>query len=438
MSVAVIKEQHAECSVHELDLHRRLPVQTSIVATDQFQLKPTSTHEHGSTIEFIIRKSSKYTDLADTLLEVEVDIVKQTDRTARVTEADECAPVCNFLHSLFRDVQVLIGDGKVSGNADTYPYRAYFDNLMSRTPAEKKTWLYNEMWHQDTPGHFNSRGADNVGFKARQKRAINGPIKMIGKLHIDMANQHKLIPSNTDIHIRLVRSSPAFCLMGKADCVFIPHIKDISLRVRQCTVSNEVMMTHEKAVRLKPFEYAIQRVNMMAHVIPANQRNDTYVLSNSGQLPTHVLYALVNNSAFNGDFTKNPFNFEHMNLNKFQIVMNDRKIPADAYCPDYQNKNYSREYDAFYRESGLMADPHGCDIAYKDFDSGNTIYPIDLTPDRSNNVCRATGYTAGQFREDVTFRVGLPQTTTALNYIVFDNTVYITQDRQPTTDYSLG
>lgn len=431
-------ERHAgECSVHELDLHRRLPVQTSIVSSEVFKLKPTNTHDQGSTIEFMIRRSNKYTDLSETLLEVEVDILKSTDQR-RVLTTDECAPVNNFLHSLFRDVQILIGDEKVSGNADTYPYRCYLDNLMNRTMTEKATWMYNEMWHQDTPGHFNTRGAANEGFIDRQRRAVTGTIKMTGKLHLDIATQYKLLPAHTDIRIRLVRSSPAFCLMGKPDCLFIPHIKDICLRVRQVVVSEEVALTHEKAVRLSPFAYPIQRVSVISHVIPATQRNDTYVLSNAGQLPTQVLYALVNNSAFNGEFARNPFAMEHSDLNKFQIVMNDQKIPADPYEPDFQHDDYVREYDGFYRESGMIMDRESCGISYTDFASGYTIYPIDLTPDRSNNSCRASVLKNGQFREEVTFRVALPSTTTALNYLVYDNNIYITQDRQATTDYGLA
>ena len=37
---------------------------------------------------------------------------------------DVVAPVNNLAHSLFKDVQVSIGGFKVSGNTETYPYRA--------------------------------------------------------------------------------------------------------------------------------------------------------------------------------------------------------------------------------------------------------------------------------------------------------------------------
>ena len=199
------------------------------------------------------------------------------------------------------------------------------------------------------------------------------------------------------------------------------------------------MLEHEKAVRVTPFEYPLQRVHMQANVIPAGVRNYTYVLSNSGQLPTQDMYALVDNAAFNGDFTKNPYEFKHMNLNSYQIILNDQKIPAEAYTPDFDSKDYVREYDGLYRESGMISDmTPSCGITYKGFAEGNAIYPIDLTPDRSNNACRVNPVKNGQFRQECTFSVALPETTTALNYLVFDNTVHITQDRQPTTDYCLG
>ena len=271
------KNYQEECSVHELDLHERIPLQSSIVSSEYVKLKPVTSLTDNATIEFHIHKSSKYTDLSETLLEIEVDIVQANDHTTRVSTNDACAPVCNFGASMFKDVQVFINDRKISGNQDNHPYRAYIENLLNRTKQEKKTWMYNEMWHPDTAGQFNTRTLANDGFRIRQARAVAGPITMIIPLHVDIAHQHKLLPSSTDIHFRLIRSATSFCLMGEEGHTFIPLIKNASLRVRQTVVSAEVALVHEKAVAHTPFVYSMQRTETISHVMPTGNHNETHV-----------------------------------------------------------------------------------------------------------------------------------------------------------------
>lgn len=430
---------HEECSVHELDLHQRIPLQTSVVKSDYMKLKPVTALSDNSTIEFHIHKSSKYTDISETTLELEVDIVQSDNQATRVAATDEVAPVCNFGASMFKDIQVYISDRKISGNQDNHPHRAYLENLLNRSKEEKQTWMYNEMWHPDTKGQFNTRTNANAGFAERQRRAVRGTIHMMVPLHIDIAHQHKLLPSSTDIHFRLIRTSPAFCLMGPPNHNFIPLIKSASLRVRQVTVSTEVALVHEKAVENTPFIYPMQRTETISHVIPTGNRNETYVLSNSGQLPTQAIITFVDNEAFIGNAEKNPFYFEHKNISSLQLVMNEQKVPSDAYRPDFQNGQYARMYDALYRDIGQLTE-HGenCGITYEDFVGGYAIFPFDLTPDRSNNICRTNVLKTGQLREEITFEKGLPETTSLVNYLVYDNTLYLSQDRHPVTDYHMA
>ena len=427
-----------ECSVHELDLHERIPLQTSIVSSEYLKLKPITSLADNATIEFHIHKSSKYTDLSETLLELEVDIVKASNHAIRVAKADACAPVNNFGASMFKDIQVYVNDRKISGNQDNHPYRAYIENLLNRSKAEKKTWMYNEMWHPDSNEHFDARDETNHGFTERQNRAIAGSITMIIPLHIDIAHQHKLLPSSTDIHFRLMRSSTAFCLMGEENHDFTPLIKNASLRVRQVVVSAEVALVHEKAVSATPFVYSMQRTETISHVIPTGNHNETYVLSNSGQLPTQAILVFVDNDAFIGKATKNPFNFEHKTINSLQLIMNEQKFPADALKPDFERKLYAREYDALYRNLGQFNCDSNCGISYKGFAEGYALFPFDLTPDRSNNMCRTNLLKNGQLREEITFNSGLTVATSLINYLVYDNTLYLTQDRQPVTDYHLS
>jgi hypothetical protein len=158
------------------------------------------------------------------------------------------------------------------------------------------------MWHPDNLSKFNGINQTNHWFVARQARAVKRPISMIIPLHVDTAHQHKLLPSNT---YRLIRRSSAFCLIGAAGHEFILLVKNALLSMYQVTVSAEVALVPERAVQKTPCVYPMQRTETISHVIPMGNRNETYVHSNNGQLPTEDIITFVYNEAFISKETKN-------------------------------------------------------------------------------------------------------------------------------------
>ena len=81
-------------------------------------------------IEFIIPPQTEHwTDLSQSYLYVKFKIVKADGQPL---DADSnVAPVNNFLHSMFSSVDLYLNNKLISSNSDTYPYRAYIENLLS-------------------------------------------------------------------------------------------------------------------------------------------------------------------------------------------------------------------------------------------------------------------------------------------------------------------
>jgi len=95
--------------------------------------------------------------------------------------------VNNLFHSLFSSVDLYLNNKLVTANADTYPYRAYIENLLSYNKASKDTHLKAlEMWEEDKPGHMadNTTTADNAGWKLRKARVFNKQCELAGRLHL--------------------------------------------------------------------------------------------------------------------------------------------------------------------------------------------------------------------------------------------------------------
>ena len=65
------------------------------------------------------------------------------------------APVNNWLHSLFSQVDVHLNDTLVTPSSNTYPFRAYVETLLSYGAEAKKTQLSSQLWYKDTAGQRN-------------------------------------------------------------------------------------------------------------------------------------------------------------------------------------------------------------------------------------------------------------------------------------------
>ena len=67
-----------------------------------------------------------------------------------------------------------------------------------------------------------------------------------------------------------------------------------------------------------------------------------------------IVVGLVANDAFNGEPTKNPFNFQHAHVKKLSI--NGETIMPHPFEPDFANNLYLRSYLSLYQGLGKLGD----------------------------------------------------------------------------------
>ena len=146
----------SECSKSELDIFTIPPTQTSIEEGVWDTIQPHPNFRDSNTIRFDIPKNdSKYIDLSETTLHLNLKISKISDKTG-FTNDIKIAPVNNFMHSLFEQVQVKLNDKDVENTNKTYAYRAYFESLLCYGKEAKSTFLANQGWLKDKAGTFDT------------------------------------------------------------------------------------------------------------------------------------------------------------------------------------------------------------------------------------------------------------------------------------------
>ena len=94
------------------------------------------------------------------------------------SDADEHVGIVNnFLHSLFKQVDVFLKEKKVTQATGTYAYRAYLETLLNYGPAAKESQLTAAMFYKDTAGKLDvadpTAAAANANMGLKKRYAFN-------------------------------------------------------------------------------------------------------------------------------------------------------------------------------------------------------------------------------------------------------------------------
>ena len=313
----LLHEQSSQCLRSELDLFSLPPTQTALDGSQWVEHTPVSTITSSSPIEFIVSGSGKdYMDLNNTLLEVKTCI--ETTNDSSVDAVVAVAPINNTLHSLFCQINVLLNDVNVPSATTTYPYRAYIETHLNYG-TDAKTWLQVAMYFIDDnltvsnpiPDSYSAR---NTGLKRRHGICTAKPtFNMIGPIHVDVFHQSKYMVNGVTMKVRMTRSKYSFVLMAKSDVTdsFKVDILSAKLLVRKLKITPSCCLAHERILQQKTGKYPITRVECKVIHLPQGQKSCTHDNLFLGQLSIRIVLGLVDNRAFNGDISLNPYNFQH-------------------------------------------------------------------------------------------------------------------------------
>jgi len=208
---------------------------------------------------------------------------------------------------------------------------------------------------------------------------------MIGHLHCDVFNQDKMLINGVEVRVRLTRSEDEFCLMYASEGgLFRVDITDATLIMRRVKVSPGVLLAHSRCLSKTTAKYPITRVeiknfNLQAGIMSTSLDNIFF-----GQLPKRIIVGFVDNRAFNGNRTLNPFNFEHINLSYLSLYVDGVQVPSKPLTPR-QPANANRLsiecFQTLFTGTGVHFSDTGCGINRENYDQGYFLTCHDLTSD---------------------------------------------------------
>ena len=200
----LVHPSSAESTTFQLDLFSVPPSQTSLEDGSFTEYHPVSVLTSTGPIEFTISaKNFNYIDLANSFLYARASVT--TSNGADLAKTAKIAPECNFLHTLWSQVDVYLNSSLVTQSNSNYPYRAYIENLLSFGQEAKNSQLSALLWHRNTSGHFDSCATANKGYTQRKALAAESKeINMMGKLHIDLTFQNRYLLNGVEVRLHLI------------------------------------------------------------------------------------------------------------------------------------------------------------------------------------------------------------------------------------------
>ena len=484
--MAYVHPYSKRCEKSEVDLFSIPPTQQSLEKGRWIDYRPlSSVQNNDSAITFVIAGTDEYLDLSKTILVVEGKVHPGTGGNLDSGQAS-VAPVNNFLHSLFRQVDVYFNGKQVTPAMGTYAYRSYLETLLNYDVSAKESQLSSAMYYKDTAGEMDEAGSlpgstqinvkshqldpstggftsttsdvkisvpqpgtGNQGFAKRHKFIENSKkFTLSGPIFTDVFMSDRLLINMLDLKVVLNRSYNEFCLIDKTSGSdkINPKVEltDVVLKIRKVKVDQAIRDSTEVLLKQTPAIYPIRRVVCKAlSIAPGlpNVRQDNIF---SGLVPTSFVFGLVDSNAYTGEYGKNPFNFKHYDVSTITLSVNGEEIPFKQLRLKFPSATNVREksvdflqaYNTLFSGTGKMFSNMGLDITRDEYPHGFTLFAFDLTPDMCNTADYFNTVQRGTLSVDITFEKDTPEAISMVCYSDFENIIRIDSERNVIYDIS--
>ena len=414
----------------ELALFYRPPSQRTVEGCEYREYKPSTPLDGDSPVEInIANNGTSYVALDKSKLKVTVRIVRGDGSPLPADKKDVGANVgavnC-LLHALWSQVQLSLNQQVISTNIGTnYPYLAYIYELMNNGYSACWSHLQSILYHKDSAKRFDDPDAINGMNSGLQFRcnysAESRVIELEGSLRLPLCMQNRLIPNGVPIHLKLFQSGNPFRLMSPSkNESFKVQIMDLSFKV--CTVKPDprVIVGHAEAFKISPAYYYYNDVDVKAFSVAKGQYDFTVEDLYQSNTPNKITVGLIASEAYSGSYTRNPFNFQHYNVNYVAFNIDGMSAPGRALQPNYKNNCYVSAYLTLFK--GM--EKEGLFLERGEYPNGYCLYVFNINEedDDANLISHPK---KGHNRFEIKFSNPLPEAVTVILIAEFPSVLQI-------------
>ena len=379
---------------------------------------------NGGPYEFVIDTvRDQFLFMNNMTLYCQAEIVK-ADGTA-MAATDIVAPAHFTLNTMWQSIEVKVNNTIINpASTHNIPFKAVMESHLS-VGESNTNWLAASMFHPDQRGKAGEATDDNKGFKSRREAAVGG-FDMSGPIPVDFLHvDNHLAPGNT-LSLKFTQALDSFVLNTATDEKYRLLVKELGIFVRRIELFPRALpklLDSNSEQR-----YVGVSTEVKNYSLPAGIKQKVLKISQGESLPKQILVGFVDTDAYVGNYKKNPFNFEHFNLNSINIKVNGLRVPQEPLKPDFANKVVGRSLNHLFMNTGKFRSQAGSCIHIDNFVKGATLFAWDLRPDQCNGYHRHTGRD-GALELEMGWSSNLDKPITVLVYSIRDQVVSIDPNR---------
>ena len=261
-------------------------------------------------------------------------------------------------------------------------------------------------------------------------------VELQGRIHSDLFNQEKHILNGVDLVVKLHRHKPEFCLpSGDTAPAYKITIVDPIFYIKKIELTPSVFNAINTVLNGKNTQYAITRTTPEVFGVPRGQQSQHIDNALLGEIPKRIAICMIDNDFYNGNYKKNPFNFQHNNLTHIGISINGEDVPFKPLKLNFDDKLFVTAYSILFSGTGKkLYGNSGSIIKREDYSEGYTIIVTDLTSFEIGDNFDLKE--EGTLSIDLIFKSPLAATINVLVYVEYDNVIKIDSNRNVIKDWS--
>ena len=345
---------------------------------------------------------------------------------------DKIYPEQYLLHTIWQQVEIMIGNKEIVLAPQTYSYRAYLEALLGTSKVAKDSFLSAAGWLSKANRNLLIRPADET-------QSVGREFTLMGRLHLDLVNQSRMIIGGTEVRLKLNPNDPKFYFESDGDLIPTLDLKEVVFYGHIARTTPMLTSAHAKALSVAPARYPITRTEVRRMNISTNQIDVSLDSCLRGQIPRRMFIVLVDIDGYNGSYLKRPFSFHHNHVVYIASYIDGLQHPMIGYKPDFSNGLATREYLALFQSLNQNYTDSLCSLSYQEYLDKNTIFAFNFSPDLSSGSSADTHVNPihyGTLRLAIKFKTALISPINVLMFCEFDNIIEIDENRQVTTSYN--
>ena len=238
-----------------------------------------------------------------------------------------------------------------------------------------------------------------------------------------------------DLMVKLHRHKPEFCLLSSdiapANKIIIV---DAILYVKKVELTPSVFNANNTVLNDKNAHCAITRTTPKVFTVPRGQQSQHIDKAFLGEIPKCIAICMMHNNSYNGNYKKNPFNFQHYNLTQIGISVYGEEVSFKLLKLNFDDKLFVTAYNTLFLGTGKLHGNSRSVIKREDYSEGYTIIVADLTPFEIGDNFDLKE--EGTLSINLVFKSPLTATVNVLVYAEYDNVIEIDSNHNIMKDWS--